>query len=169
MFKKANVIFVASMVAAPAMLALTGNNAVAESNVQFNATVKAVCSLTVDPSVDLGDIAITEFSGKNAGEGISGYDKTFTVTANCSGTNAYKLTMTPTKASSGCLESTSEELAFCLYNSGGTKINMVEAGATLEKQTSAGAENIRVVPARATKAPTAGEHSGTMTVTIMPL
>lgn len=150
-----------------AIMGASTKNALA-NDVEIKASVKAVCTIAVTPLVDFGDIPITEFAGKSAHEEINGYDKSFTITPSCMGTTNYVLTFTPVKSSGGCLESTSQELAFCLYNSAGTKIELVETGATLQKETSAGAENIKIVPARATNAPTAGEHSGTMTVTIAP-
>jgi len=138
-------------------------------DVQIKATVKAVCSLSMDPVVDLGDILITEFNGKEAGQEISGHDTSFAITPNCAGTTKYALTFTPVKASSGCLEATSEEIAFCLYDSDGDKINLATTGTQVEKDYNASAETIKVVPARATKAPGVGVHSGTMAVTIAPL
>lgn len=140
-------------------------------DVEIKATIKAVCSLSMDTVVDLGDILITEFNGKEAGEEISGHDKSFAITPNCAGTTKYALTFTPVKASSGCLEASSEEVAFCLYDADGEKIDLATTGTRVEKDynASASAETITVVPARATKAPGVGVHSGTMTVTIAPL
>ncbi|WP_158616044.1 fimbrial protein [Erwinia sp. 198] len=137
-------------------------------NIEVKATIKAVCSLSVASPVDLGDIPIMAFDGKNTGEEITGYDKNFSVTPMCAGTDKYTLSFTAVKGSSGCLAAESEEIGFCLYDGTGEKIMLSATGASLERNIGT-AENIKVVPARAGKAPTAGDHSGTMTVTIAPL
>lgn len=158
-------------VAALLLAALPGmgiKNAAAEQQVNITATIKAVCDISVDPLIALGDIPATAFNDKSANEEISGYDKTFAIKTSCAGANKYSLTLTPAKTSNGCLAASSEELAFCLY-SGSAKINLAAAGTTLERETTVTSETIKVVPARGSKAPTAGDYSGSMTVTIAPL
>lgn len=139
------------------------------ATIQITATVTAVCSLSAPPLVDLGDIPITAFDGLSAGGELTGYDKAFTITTSCSGTDKYALTFTPTASSDGCLAASSEGMGFCLYDSSAKKIVLTATGAVLEGSTGTADEQIKVVPVRANKAPTAGKHTATMEVTIAPL
>lgn len=139
------------------------------ATIRITATVKAVCSLSAPPSVDLGDIPITAFDGLSAGGELTGYDKTFTIATSCSGTDKYVLTFTPTASSDGCMTADGGGMGFCLYDPSAKKIALTSTGANLEGSTASASQDIKVVPARSSKAPTAGDHAASMTVTIAPL
>lgn len=150
-------------------LSSTARAADNSATIQIKATVTAVCSLSAPPSVDLGDIPVTAFDGLSAGGELTGYDKTFTITTSCLGTDKYELTFMPTASSNGCLTTSSEGMGFCLYDSSAKKIGLTATGAILEGSTGSAGDEIKVVSARGSKAPSVGEHSATMEVTIAPL
>ncbi|BEM36211.1 hypothetical protein SME06J_49030 (plasmid) [Serratia marcescens] len=143
--------------------ALAADNA----QIQIKATVTAVCTLSAPPLIDLGAIPITAFDGKNAGEELKDYGNTFTITTACSGTDKYKLTFTPSAVNNNCLTASSDNLGFCFYGPDGTKIDLA-GNRSLQDNTGTAGTEISVFPMRR-GTPTAGEHTGTMTVTIEPI
>lgn len=162
-------VFAKLVITSFSVVIIYSNPVAAAGEIEFKATIKAECNINISPIVDLGEIPVTEFSNKSAGQEVSGYDKSFNIGTQCTGTNKYKLTMMPAKAGSGCLESGSEEIGFCLYDSAGSKINLAVGGTSLERSATVTSETIKVIPARASKAPTVGEHSASMTIEIAPL
>lgn len=143
--------------------ALAADNA----QIQIKATVTAVCTLSAPPLVDLGAIPITAFDGKSAGEELTDYGNTFTLTTTCSGTDKYKLTFTPSAVNNNCLTASSGNLGFCFYGPDGTRIDLAGDRSLTDSTSTAGTE-IRVFPMRQ-GTPTAGEHTASMTVTIEPI
>ncbi|CAI2158538.1 P pilus assembly protein, pilin FimA [Serratia fonticola] len=140
------------------------------SQMQIKGTLKASCSLTLPPPVDLGEIPIATLEGNVSGKASEDFAKTFKVGTSCAGTNKYSLEFNAEKVSAnGCLEADTQELAFCLSRDG-KAIDLADEGARkITGDTSTKGETIKVIPAQGSKKPTAGEHAGSMTVTITPL
>ncbi|MBW5816670.1 spore coat protein U domain-containing protein [Yersinia kristensenii] len=140
------------------------------TQVEINGTIKATCSLTVPPPIDLGEIPISALDDRNGKAGPNNYAKTFKIVTSCSGTDKYTLDLRAEKTTpGGCLEAETQALAFCLYRDD-KQINLAdEASRKLTGNTSTGGETLKVVPARGRQKPTPGMHTGTMTATIAPL
>lgn len=141
--------------------------AVDNAQIQIQATVTAVCTLSAPPLVDLGVLPITVFDDKNSGEELKNYGHTFTITTTCSGTDKYKLTFTPSAINNNCLTASSGNLGFCFYGPEGIKIDLA-GNRSLTGSTGTAGTEINVFPMR-WGTPTAGEHTATMTVTIEPI
>lgn len=145
-------------------------NLAVSAQLEIKGTLKASCSLTLPPPVSLGDIPIVVIEEKSGEKSPGDYAKTFKIDTSCSGTDKYMLEFKADNVSErGCLEASSKALAFCLFR-GDKKIDLGnEAGRKITGEIKTGGETLKVQPARGSKAPYAGDHTGTMTVSIAPL
>lgn len=133
--------------------------------IQITATVTAECTLSAPALVEVDNVPYTALAGLAGGEELTGYDKTFTITTTCSGTNKYSLLFIGQEVGYGCL--VGGNIGFCLYQPNGEKINL--ASSTSRNVSAEGSTfDVRVVPARIGN-PAPGVGTGTLTVTISPL
>lgn len=137
------------------------------AQITITATVNAECSVSAPPTVDLGDIPFAAFNGKNAGEELTDYSKSFNISTTCSGTNKYRLAFTTPQTNYNCMTATSGNLGFCLYDkgTGGNKIMLADVNSIEGEGTGA---TFRIVPVRV-GTPTVGTHAASLTITISPM
>lgn len=137
--------------------------------VNITATVIATCSLSVPPTLDIGDILASDLSSVGSGKELNGYAKNLPITTSCTGVNNYKLTFSSSaEVGYGCLLA-ANSLGFCLYKPDGSKLSMASSNKSVQGSATNNQINLAIVPISRGGNPKPGSLSVSLNVAIEPL
>lgn len=140
-------------------------NTIAQTTI--SSTVAAVCSMSVPPAVDMGEIPFTALSGKTTGDNLEDFARTFRITSSCSGTANYQLTFSPASRGGACIGSDTGTLRFCL-RVGDVSLDFTGTNNPVYRATNTNM-TVTLVPQMGAYTPKAEVVSGSLTITISPV